>query len=130
MKWRTKPAKYNCAAEMQVIIDEYFEECNSTGEVPTVTGLAYILDMSRKNLLDYEYCLTNDRLKSMSDDVKVDIVNTIKKAKRYIESGYEQRLFEQGKTVGAIFTLKNNCKWVDKQEIEQTNKTITIDLED
>lgn len=130
MKWKTKPGKYENAKQMQKIIDKYFEECEESGEIPTVTGLAYVLDMSRQDLLNYENCLENGRLKSLDDSVKVEIVCTIKRAKKYIESCYEKALFTNGKTIGAIFTLKNNYNWVDKQEIQQTNKTITVQLED
>ena len=129
-KWRTKPAKYSNAKDMQKIINKYFKECEDTGEVPTVTGLGYVLNMTRLDLLNYENCLENGRLKSLEEDVKVEIVNTIKEAKQYIEMNYEKALFQQGKTIGAIFTLKNNYKWVDKQEVEQTNRTITVELED
>lgn len=129
-KWRTKPAKYNNAAEMQVIIDEYFKDCEESGEVASVTGLAYVLDLTRQGILDYENCVETGKLKSLDDSVKVEISDSIKRAKKYIESRYEQTLYSPGKTVGAIFTLKNNYKWVDKQEIEQTSKTITVELED
>ncbi len=129
-KWRTKPAKYNNAAEMQVIIDEYFKDCEESGEVASVTGLAYVLDLTRQGILDYENCVETGKLKSLDDSVKAEISDSIKRAKKYIESRYEQTLYSPGKTVGAIFTLKNNYKWVDKQEIEQTNKTITVELED
>ncbi|CAI3207801.1 hypothetical protein CNEO2_2550001 [Clostridium neonatale] len=37
-----------------------------------------------------------------------------------------------GKTnvIASIFTLKNNYGWVDKQEVVNTNKDITVTLED
>lgn len=130
MKWKTKPGKYENARQMQKIIDKYFEECEESGEIPTVTGLGFVLDMNRQDLLNYENCLENGRLKSLDDSAKREIVDTIKRAKKYIESKYENALFTNGKTVGAIFTLKNNYHWVDKQEIEQTNRTISIDIEE
>lgn len=130
MKWKTKPAKYSNASQMQKIIDKYFEECEENGEIPSVTGLGYTLDMSRQDLLNYENCLENGRLKSLDDSAKAEIVCTIKRAKKFIESNYEKALFTNGKTIGAIFTLKNNYNWKDKQEIEQTNRTISIDVEE
>ena len=130
MKYRGRPAKYEKPEDMQKLIEEYFKECSSTGEVPTVTGLAYVLDMNRQDLLNYEKCFECDRLKQYDDSVRQGFVDTIKEAKRFIESRYEQSLFQQGKTVGAIFTLKNNYGYVDKQEIEQTQKTIEVKLED
>ncbi|NFN94919.1 hypothetical protein FDB28_12655 [Clostridium botulinum] len=130
MKWVGRPAKYDNPEEMQNIINEYFKECEKSEEIPTVTGLAFSLDIDRNTLLRYENNQENDWLKNFDDSVKAEFSRTIKRAKRYIESNYENALFSNGKTVGAIFTLKNNYHWVDKQEIEQTNKTITVELED
>lgn len=130
MKYIGRPRKYETPEDMQIIIDEYFNDCIEEEEVPTVTGLGYYLGMSRQDILNYENCLENGRLKNCSEDAKRGFVDTIKDAKRRIEAGYEQTLFKQGKTIGAIFTLKNNCGWVDKQEVEQTNKTIEVTLED
>lgn len=130
MKWKTKPGKYENAKQMQKIIDKYFEECEESGEVPTITGLAYTLDLDRQGVLDYQNCLETGKLKSLDDSVKAEISDTIKRAKKYVESCYEKALFTNGKTIGAIFTLKNNYKWQDKQEIETTNKTISIGLAD
>ena len=131
MKYRGRPAKYNSPEEMQVIIDKYFNECEETGEVPCVTGLAYVLGLERKTLLTYENMLNNDRFNRFDDDVKREFVNTIKRAKDYIQYGYENRMLSgKTNTIASIFTLKNNYGWVDKQEIEQTNKTIEVNLED
>lgn len=130
MKYRGRPAKYEKPEDMQKIIEDYFKECSSTGEVPTVTGLAYVLDMNRQDLLNYEKCFECDRLKQYDDSVRQGFVDTIKEAKRFIESRYEQALFQQGKTVGAIFTLKNNYGYVDKTEQTIENKNIVVELED
>ena len=62
--------------------------------------------------------------------MKVKYIDTIKRAKARIESGYEQALFNKNSAVGAIFTLKNNYKWVDKQEIVQENRDIKVELTD
>ena len=128
-KWIGRPAKYNNPEEMQVLIDKYFEECQRTGEVPTVTGLCYVLDLERKSLLDYEKMLETDRFKRFDNTVKVGFVNTIKKAKKYIEMNYEQALFSKNSAVGAIFTLKNNYGYVDKTEQVVENKTISVELD-
>ena len=128
---RTRPTKFNDAEELQVKIDKFFADCKKEHIIPTVTGLAVALDTSRKVILDYEnYCEHVDKLKSLDESAKRDISNTIKRAKAKIESGYEQQLLNAKNPAGAIFTLKNNYGWVDKQEIEQTNKTIEVTLED
>ena len=74
--------------------------------------------------------LETDRFKRFDNTVKVGFVNTIKKAKKYIEMNYEQALFSKNSTVGAIFTLKNNYGYVDKTEQVVENKTISVELDD
>ena len=131
MKYRGRPAKYETVEDMQKLIVEYFNECEAEGKKPTVTGMGYILGMDRKDLLNYERCFELDRLKQYPDSVRRGFVNTIKDAKRFIESCLEDKLINGNTTpIGLIFALKNNYGWVDKQEIEQTNKTIKVELED
>jgi len=129
MKWKTKAGKYENAKQMQKIIDKYFKECEENEEYPSVSGLAYSLGLSRQGLLNYENSLLNGRLKSLDSSAKGEIVDTIKRAKSFVEMCYEQRLFANGNPAGTIFTLKNNYKWVDKSEVEQTNKTISVEIE-
>ena len=63
--------------------------------------------------------------------MRQEFVDTIKDAKRFIESCLEDKLVNGTTTpIGLIFALKNNYGWVDKQEIEQTNKTVSVELED
>lgn len=130
MKWKTKPGKYENAKQIQKIFDKYFAECEENQEYPSVTGLAYSLGLGRQGLLDYENSLLNGKLKSLDDTEKAKISDTIKRAKSFVEMCYEQRLFANGNPAGTIFTLKNNYKWVDKQEVEQTNKTIRVTLDE
>ena len=130
IKYNGRPAKYNKPEEMEALIEKYFKECQEENEIPTVTGLCYTLDLERKSLLDYEKMLETDRFKRFDEDTKVGFVNAIKKAKKFIEMNYEKALFQQGKTVGAIFTLKNNYGYVDKTETVVENKTISVELED
>ena len=54
MKYRGRPAKYETVEDMQKLIVEYFNECEAEGKKPTVTGLGYVLDMSRQDLINYE----------------------------------------------------------------------------
>ena len=129
-KWVGRLPKYNSPEEMQLVINKYFKECEETGEVPTVTGLCYVLGLDRKCLQSYENMLENDRFKRFDNTVKAEFVNSIKGAKRYIENCYEQALFNKNSTVGAIFTLKNNYGYVDKTEQVVENKTISVELDD
>ena len=130
MKYHGRPRKYETPEEMEVIIEEYFKECHKEKEIPTVTGLGFALNMTRQELINYENCLTNDRLKNCSDDMKRGFVDTIKRAKLFIHSRQHQCLYSKDKVTGAIFSLKNNWGWVDKQEIVQENREIKVELID
>ena len=131
MKYRGRPAKYETVEDMQKLIVEYFNECEAEGKKPTVTGLGYVLDMSRQDLINYEKCFECDRLKQYPDSVRRGFVDTIKGAKRFIESCLEDKLINGNTTpIGLIFALKNNYGWVDKQEVVNTNNNIEVKLED
>lgn len=130
-KYIGRPRKYKTPEEMQEIIDEYFQECLENGEYPTVSMMAYRLDMSRQDLLRYEGEIEAERFKNCSDEMRNAFRYTIKKAKQYIEGCYETKLINGTTTpIGTIFTLKNNYNWVDKTETTVENKTITVSLED
>jgi hypothetical protein len=111
-------------------IEEYFKYAKDNNKHITITGLAWYLGIDRLTLLNYEKCKDIDWLKSVDDSVKDKFINSIKDAKRRIECEYEESLYNKNSSVGAIFTLKNNYGWVDKQEIEQTNKDIRVELTD
>lgn len=125
-----RPLKFKTPEELEERIEEYYEYAKKNNEVLSITGLAMFLDVSRTTLLNYETMFDNEGYESVSDDVKLAFMNSIKRAKAKVEHAYEQALFNKNSAVGAIFTLKNNYKWVDKQEIEQSNKTIEVTLED
>lgn len=128
---RTRPTKFNNAEELQKKIDKFFANCEKDNIIPTVTGLAVALDTNRQILLDYQnFCENTDRLKSLDNTVKRQISDTIKRAKMRIEAGYEQQLLSAKNPAGAIFTLKNNYGWIDKQEVVNTNNNIEVTLED
>lgn len=115
-----RPPKYKTPEEMKKVIDEYFDtdawvEVNGKAEFqPTVTGLAFALDMDRDTLLNYEK--------------KKEFIGTIKRAKQRIAIALEQRLY--GNTVtGVIFNLKNNFGWKDKQEVDNTHRVDIIKIQ-
>ena len=116
-----RPRKYETVEELEEIIDEYFAKCDEENRPYTVTGLAIALNMSRRGLIDY--C-------ARTDENGEPFIHTIKNAKDRVESKVEEGLLS-GKynATGAIFNLKNNYGWKDKQEVEQSgevNNTITI----
>lgn len=112
-----RPVKYKTPEEMQVLIDAYFERCESTYGTenpiyPTVTGLAIALDLTRTGLL--EYC-----------DKSTEFSNTIKAGKARVEHFIEQRLYS-GQATGCIFNLKNNFGWKDSQDINNTHTFVRM----
>lgn len=109
-------------------IEEFFKMCDDENKIPTITGLAYFLDVTRKTLLKYEHSDKYGSLKKVNEDIREEYEDIVKRAKAKIEAKYEQLLFDRNTVVGAIFTLKNNFGWVDKHEVEQTNKTIEVAL--
>ncbi len=118
-----RPRKYNKVEDMQKAIDNYFKECDKNKDPYTISGLALALGfIERKSLLDY--CNYND-------DEDESFLHTIKEAKAKCEANVEKGLLS-GKynATGAIFNLKNNYNWVDKQEIEaDVNSSVEINIE-
>lgn len=132
IKYRGVVPKYTTSEEVEKEIQEYFDECYKLGDYPTVSGLAYWLGITRETLVRYRDAVNNGEvLKHLDDSVKVAISDSIKRAYEYIQNGYEDKLIN-GKTtpIGTIFALKNNFKWVDKQEVVNTNNNIEVKLED
>lgn len=124
-----RPLKYKTVEALQAAIDQYFADCrgrpllDDCGEPvlnkygapvildahpPTVTGLAYALGFSsRKALLDYQG--------------RKQFCNTITRAKLYIESYTEERLFDRDGVNGAKFSLEHNFRWQDAPAAPQGN---------
>lgn len=104
-----RPLQYESKAALQVAIDDYFETKAKVdmGEYisfqPTMAGLALHLGLSRQGLLNYEG--------------REEFVDAIKRARMRVEEALEQRLYGNAPT-GAIFNLKNNFGWKDKQELD------------
>ena len=111
--------KYNSAEEMQIKIDEYFDDCDTREAVYTIEGLAYWLDMDRKGITNYSN--------------REDFFLTIKKARnRVLARLHELAATGKYNPAMAIFNLKNNYGYVDKVEVapekEETNvKSISIE---
>lgn len=113
-----QPPYYANAEDMKVKIDDYFDTIDNLNKdeftkPPTVTGLALHLGFcSRQSLIDYEN--------------KGAFFDTVKRAKSRIEQFNEEMLYRDGQVTGTIFNLKNNFKWRDKSEVDNTNKNIDI----
>ncbi len=119
----SRPLKFKTVAEMQAVIDEYFNWCDMRiikgwnqkeekefayiSPAPyTMHGLARRIGLSRQGLIEYS------RKSKFSD--------TIKEAREKIAEDVETRLMEGRTSIGAIFNLKNNFGWKDKNETEHS----------
>ncbi len=125
-----RPLKYSTPEEMQRMINLYFLACKANRSeepelvlmnlddderkaiediedvVPSVSGLAYTLNLSTEALRNYQE--------------KDEFLATVKRAKQRIEMSLEQRLAGNAVT-GSIFNLKNNFGWKDKVETDITS---------
>lgn len=124
------PLKWSNADELIEYADNFFIWCEEQEKRPTVTRLAYYLSCDRKDLLRYENYEKYDWLKRLSKEEKERYSHTIKECKRRIESEYEDSLFDKSSTTGAIFTLKNNYDWADRQEIVTTTNDTKLSKEE
>jgi len=98
-----RPPRYSNPEEMQAIIDAYFAEriASDPPKPPTISGLAYALEMTTESLRNYEN--------------RDQFFATVKRAKQRVEMSLEERLDASAPT-GAIFNLKNNFGWKDQQD--------------
>jgi hypothetical protein len=99
-----RPPKFNSLPELEQKIEKFFQDCDTSGEPYTITGLALALDTNRQTLINYEN--------------KDEFFDTIKKAKTKVEQYAEKRLYT-GQAAGPIFALKN-FGWTDKNETALT----------
>lgn len=101
-----RPLKFKTVEELDQKIDEYFSNCDQTERPYTITGLALALDTSRETLLNYE--------------ARDEYFDTIKRAKLRCQNWVEDNmLINKANSTAAIFNLKNNYGWKDRQEIDQ-----------
>ena len=104
-----RPLKFQSVEQMQKLIDAYFEECDSTGQIYTVTGLAMALDTDRITLVRYTE--------------RDEYSNTIKKAKQKVENQMVSRaLSGQYNSAVSIFLMKNNFGYQDKVDVRIDNE--------
>lgn len=123
-----QPCKWSSPKELQDKIEEFYEWCIENNKRITVSRLAWYLGTNRRTLLNYENAEEFGWLSRLDDETRKEYVHTIKKAKAFIESEYEELLYQKGSNTGAIFSLKNNYSWVDKQEIVNTDKRAVEDM--
>ena len=109
-----RPLKFKNEKELQRKIDAWLKSCKKEKRPLTITGLALALGTGRNVLIDYEN--------------REEFSNTIKRAKLLCENYAEESLFLGKNVAGAIFNLKNNYGWKEKQEIEH-NGGVFVNLD-
>jgi len=108
-----RPLKFATPKILQNAVDLYFESLTVTNEggedivtPPTVSGLAYHLDIDTESLRSYEK--------------RDEFFAIIKRAKQRVQIALEQRLYGNAPT-GAIFNLKCNFGMIEARHEEQDN---------
>lgn len=129
---RGRPKIYESREALQEAIDKYFDSRyeniyikDKEGNIIetkreltkplTIMGLCVALGLERQTLLNYS-----------KDDLYFDI---IKQARQVVQTYVEERLLNSSNQTGAIFWLKNNAGYHDKQEID-SNVTTNVSLSD
>ena len=116
--------KWQTPEELQKDIDAYFQECDNNvisvkdgkpiTEPYTIEGLAIALDCTYQTLNNYEKAKGYE-----------PFFSTIKKAKlRVQKQKVVNGLVGLSNPTITIFDLKNNHGYKDKQEVDQTNRTV------
>lgn len=101
--------KHETLEEFEAKIEEYFDTYKAAGRPLTIEGLCLALGfVERKSLIDYA---------GYTDKNQKPFLHAIKKARLYIQqSKVEGLLSGDYSAAGAIFDLKNNHNYKDKQE--------------
>jgi hypothetical protein len=104
--------KYESVEALKNDINFYFKECERRKRPLTITGLAISLGFtSREALLNYEKTEGYEKF-----------FDTVKKAKLIVQNFAEEFLYSGKNVAGAIFNLKCNYGWEDKQTIEHIGR--------
>lgn len=118
-----RPLAFKSVEELEDKIQEYFDYCdNKTKEVHsdklgdmimpdpepyTMSGLARRLGIDRDTLINYSH--------------KEEYFGTIRAARERVHEDVERRLLSTRNEKGAIFSLKNNFGWREKNETDLTS---------
>lgn len=99
--------KITVPEEIELLSEEYFDECTENGEPLTFAGLAHALGFARTESLR-DYC-TKDTLKEFHD--------AMNRACLRVEAYMEKRLYDKNCNIaGPIFALKARAGLRDKDD--------------
>lgn len=111
-----RPLRFNDAEGLELLIRQYLEHCEVKDKPLTMSGLALWLGISRQTLVNYSY--------------RDDFFDTISEARALVEADMEERMLaNKSNATASIFSLKNNFKWTDKQEIEAKNTNVNQNID-
>ena len=114
-------AKYTPTTPEQIhsIGKRYFELCEKNVITPTSSGLARVLGMQRKELLE----IVNGERNVLNRDAYIDLWQMLEM--------YDEAMMKQGKinAIVGIFNQKNNHGWVDKVEVVRGSASDQTDEE-
>lgn len=105
------------AEDIKDKVTYYFNLCIAENSLPTFTGLARTLGVSRHDLLSTYN----------PDPIIQSIIN---KSKQVIVEHVEKLLLSGRPPIGLIFWLKNNDFWIDKTEVVSNNKSMAEIMND
>lgn len=116
------PFKFENAAKLKKMIDEYFDTVEE--DRWTVTGLALHLGCDRDTIWNY----SRKDPKDSKSPVDPEVFRLMKIARLRVENGYEIDLKKSGRT-GTIFALKN-FGWKDESQVKNdTNLNASVKVE-
>lgn len=98
---------------------KYFLLCEQNTITPTSSGLARVLGMTRKELLE----IVNGEKRVLHQEAYIDIWQMLEM--------YDEAMMKQGKVnaIVGIFNQKNNHNWVDKVEVVRSSSQDQTDEE-
>jgi hypothetical protein len=106
--------RYKTAEDLQTAVEAFFIQCEAKGLIPTYSGLASHLTITREALY---------RMKNHGDDY----AEVVQMAKTKIEADLEQRLIsgKGGNVVGIIWATKN-FGWSDRVELKMDSRNVSL----
>lgn len=112
-----RPPKWTEAdnGKLNILIDKYMEDCKQQSIIPTITGLALVLDCDMNTICEYSK--------------KPEFFSSIKRAYNICFNHIYQGMLTAKNPAGYIFAAKN-FGMTDTQQIDHTvtQKIITVDM--
>ena len=126
-----KPRKLPEVDKIEGMLDKYFNDCIEQKKAPTKSGLAYSLGLLDTCSIDLAITRAKEqRLPEKPTEQQIEryysdrlISLHLKRAMLRIEDYLQNALLTNGKSVGAIFTLKNHYGYKDVQDINSNIKS-------